>query len=87
MQLGGGTTSSVELTMHTFWTRLGPVYLYWSEWNDAAVVGPDQGAWGGCDVWRCTEHPDWQGGEGHADEIAHAAGHGIFVASNTGAAA
>jgi hypothetical protein len=67
-------------------TRLGPVYLHWSEWSDAAVIGPEQGAWGGDDWFRCDTHGDWNG-YGSDDFVSHAAEHGYYVGSLTGVAA
>jgi hypothetical protein len=58
-------------------TRVGPVYLWWSEYNNAAVIGPDQGAWGGDNVYRCDECPGWQSDDETAEE--HAAKHGYYV--------
>ena len=60
------------------WSRIGPVYLYWSEYDDAAVIGPEQGAWGGDDVYRCDVHPDWQG-EGIVAGTEHCLLHGFIA--------
>ena len=60
------------------WMRIGPVYLWWSEYSDAAVIGPKQGAWGGDNIYRCDVHPDWQG-EGIDSMQPHAAEHGYRV--------
>jgi hypothetical protein len=38
-------------------TRHGPIYLWSSE---GPMLGEYQ-HWGGSDIWRCDEHPDWQG--------------------------
>ncbi len=57
-------------------TRAGPVFLWWSEHNDAAVIGPKQGAWGGDNIYRCDRCPQWQS---DGDEKAHAATHGYFL--------
>jgi hypothetical protein len=65
------------------YTRIGPVYLWWSEYSDSAVIGPSQGAWGGDDIWHCEQHPDWQG-ESAASGPEHAAEHGYFVRMDTG---
>lgn len=56
--------------------RVGPVYLWWSEWCDRAVVGPAEGAWGGEDIYRCEAHPKWQS---DGDEFAHMASHGYYL--------
>ena len=34
-----------------------PVYLYWSEYDTSATVK----GWGGDDIYRCRECPEWQG--------------------------
>lgn len=61
------------------WTRVGPVYLWWSEYIEGAVVGPAQGAWGGDNIYRCDACPEWQG-----DEMwPHAATHGYFNGAAT----
>jgi Flp pilus assembly pilin Flp len=68
--------------MSFIWTRVGPVYLYWSEWSNAAVIGPDKGAWGGDDVFRCDAHPQWQG-EGREAADVHASEHGWYIGRGT----
>lgn len=57
--------------------RVGPVYLWWSEYDDAAVIGPKDGAWGGDNIYRCDSCPEWQS---EGDEDAHAQRHGFYVA-------
>jgi hypothetical protein len=57
--------------------RAGPVYLWWSEWCDRAIIGPKQGAWGGDDIYKCDSHPEWQGDDD--DMRDHAALHGYFL--------
>lgn len=34
-----------------------PVYLFWSEYDTSAT----QRGWGGDDIYRCRECPEWQG--------------------------
>jgi hypothetical protein len=34
-----------------------PVYLHWSEYDDSATVK----GWGGDDIYKCRECPEWQG--------------------------
>ena len=72
------------MTGNIQFTRIGPVYLWWSEHSDEAVIGPKQGAWGGDDIFKCDSCPDWETGEWpHVDAdkeaIAHAQTHGFDV--------
>lgn len=65
---------------HWDWTRVGPVYLWWSEYSEAAVIGPSEGAWGGDNVYRC-DRDEWQG---DSEELyAHLASHGIVIYPQT----
>jgi hypothetical protein len=62
-----------------YYKRIGPVFLWWSEYDESAVIGPSQGAWGGDDIFHCDACPEWRGEYGEA--ITHAAStHGIRVA-------
>lgn len=54
-------------------TRIGPVYLWWSEGDGGKVRG-----WGGDDIWRCDSCSDWQG-EGYEAGSDHAKHHGFHV--------
>jgi hypothetical protein len=68
--------------MTIYYSRVGPVYLWWSESDDAATIGPKDGAWGGDDIYKCDVHPDWQG-DGKDEFHEHAAEHGYYLAPQT----
>lgn len=40
-------------------TRYGPIFC----WSGEAPLRGQHQHWGGSDIWRCDEHPDWQGAE------------------------
>ncbi len=75
----------MTIDTHVTYTRIGPVFLWWSEWCDRAVIGPKEGAWGGSDIFKCDSCPEWDSQEDEAIEgtqwamRAHAQNHGYFV--------
>jgi hypothetical protein len=57
------------------WTRIGPVYLYFSERENsgAEVIG-----WGGDDIYYCRACPAFEV-YSQGEAVAHAATHGLVV--------
>jgi len=39
--------------------RRGPLYV----WSGEGPLDGQRQHWGGSDIWKCDEHPDWQGEE------------------------